>query len=213
MAPLGAEGQRKQQQRHRDKKAQRLVERDGGGGDGDDPRRVRQIAPRHGRDRRALVRAQDEQQTEQDEQSGDELGHHARAGKRQRAKRQVAAERKHEHAEGDKDAAGDVVATQSHGLSVPLPLISSPASPTRLGIVDRMRGGGAEGALRNREVIGLDYPSTLPMERMAASMRLLSASQNAANSGWSIYASSWPRLASAALNCSPCAALFSSSRR
>src|SRR5262249_40363574 len=129
MAPLGAEGQRKQQQRHRDEEAQRLVERDGGGGDRDDPRRVRQIAPRNGREGRALVGAQDEQQTEQDHEASDELRHHARAGKRQRADRQIAAERKHQEAEGDEDAAGDVVATQSHGLSVPLALISPSASP------------------------------------------------------------------------------------
>src|SRR5262249_53184604 len=149
--------------------------------DRDDPRRVRQIAPWNGRDRRAFVRSQDEQQTEHDEKSGDELRHHAGAGKRQRAERQVAAERKHEHAEGDKDAAGDVVATQSHGLSVPLPLVSPSASPRRLGIVDGMRAG-APRLRAPQSVIGRDYPSTLPMERMAASMRLLSASQNAANS-------------------------------
>src|SRR5262252_3012485 len=164
MAPLGAEGQRKQQQRHRDQETQRLVERD------------------------------------------------ARGGKRQRADRQIVAKRKHQEAEGDEDAAGDVVATQSHGLSVPLALISPSASPSAVAPQEG-RGPGAPRLHAPQSVIGRDYPSTLPMERMAASMRLLSASQNAANSGWSIYASSWPRLASAALNCSPCAALFSSSRR
>jgi hypothetical protein len=39
-----------------------------------------------------------------------------------------------------------------------------------------LQGGESEAA-------GTSYPSTLPMERIAASMRLLSASQKLANSG------------------------------
>ena len=49
------------------------------------------------------------------------------------------------------------------------------------------RGGGELNQLDMPHVTALEaYPSTLPMERIAASMRLVSASQKAANSGWSM---------------------------
>jgi len=45
MAAFGAERQRQQHQRHRDQEAQRLINRDGEGGDQHHPHRVGQVAP------------------------------------------------------------------------------------------------------------------------------------------------------------------------
>ena len=92
---------------------------------------------------------------ERDQQPEHELRHHAGAGRRQRAERQVAAHGEDERAGDDERAAGDMIAAKDH-------------APTGTLIV---RACG--------------HPQTLPIAWTAASTRLASSSQNLANSGWS----------------------------
>ena len=53
-----------------------------------------------------------------------QLRHHAGAGQRQRAERQIAAEREHDDPERDEDAAGDVIGADDQALSFPFPRAS-----------------------------------------------------------------------------------------
>src|SRR5262245_3166555 len=89
--PLHRKRQHKQHQRHRYEETQGEIERDRGGGGGDYARRMRQVVPFDAGERRAVLGAQKKDAAEEREQHGDELRHHAGAGKRKAAGGKVSA--------------------------------------------------------------------------------------------------------------------------